>query len=282
MLLGLVPALALVLGAVGCVTEVSTGGDSEDGSSESRSGSEDGSGGEGEGGSGEGGGNGGSGGSAECTEYKGDCQPGDSRACADSTPPIDQACHVDVESCTTWWDSNDCNTPLVLSFDGAEAEFATDATRAFDVNGASSQVTDWPTAKTPWLALDRDGSGAIEDGRELFGSLSPLAAGGRAQNGFVALRELDENGDGRITAEDPGFAKLVVWSDRDADRASSPRELSSAAAWEIVSIDLAYVSLPRCDARGNCGVERAAFQYRDEAGALRTGEVIDVRLPPQR
>ncbi|UQA63965.1 calcium-binding protein [Polyangium aurulentum] len=179
-------------------------------------------------------------------------------------------------------DDSASSTPLVLSFDGAAVEFGADATRAFDVNGAASQVTDWPTARTPWLALDRDGSGAIEDGRELFGSMSPLAAGGTGPNGFVALRELDGNGDGRITAEDPAFAKLVVWSDKDADRASSSGELSSVSAWEIVSIDLDYVTIPRCDARGNCEGERAPFQYRDAAGVLRTGTVIDVRLPPQR
>jgi hypothetical protein len=143
-------------------------------------------------------------------------------------------------------------------------------------------MTDWPTARTPWLAIDRDGSGAIEDGRELFGSMSPVREGGRARNGFVALRELDSNGDGRITADDPGFARLLVWSDRDGDRRSGAAELSSAASWEIVSIDLDYVSAPVCDARGNCGVERAAFKFRDAAGVVRTGTVIDVHLPAQR
>ncbi|UQA57533.1 calcium-binding protein [Polyangium aurulentum] len=257
---GLVPALALVFGAVGCVTEVETGGGGEGGS-----GGDDGSGG-------------------ECTEYTGDCQPGDSRLC-EGIPAemgVYQPCNVNEDDCTTKWEAMDCNTPLVLSFDGAAVEFAADATRAFDVNGASSQVTDWPTARTPWLALDRNGSGAIEDGRELFGSMSPLAAGGTGPNGFVALRELDGNGDGRITAEDPAFTKLVVWSDKDADRTSSSGELSSVSAWEIVSIDLDYVMAPRCDARGNCEGERAPFQYRDAAGVLRTGTVIDVRLPPQR
>ncbi|MDI1480137.1 calcium-binding protein [Polyangium sp. y55x31] len=257
---GLIPALALALGAAGCVTEISTGG------------------GEGEGGGGEGGGGeggeGGEGGGEVCEAYTGvGCTPGEQELC--------NVCIV--EGCETkWYHIEDCNTPLVLSFDGAAVEFASDATRAFDVNGAASQVTDWPTARTPWLALDRDRSGAIEDGRELFGSMTPLAAGGTGTNGVVSLRELDANGDGRINAEDPAFAELVVWSDKDADRVSSSGELASVAAWRLVSIDLDYVVVPRCDARGNCEGERASFQYHDAVGILRTGTVIDVRLPAQR
>ena len=34
----------------------------------------------------------------------------------------------------------------------------------------------------------------------------------------------------------------------------------------------------RCDGRGNCEIERARFRYLDEAGAERTGEIIDVYL----
>jgi len=145
---------------------------------------------------------------------------------------------IDPETCATIFYS-DCNTPLVLSFDGAEPELQADALHAFDVNGRQSQVTDWPAAKTPWLAVDRDGSGAIESGTELFGARSPLKGHGRATNGFIARRELDENGDGRLTAEDPGFARLLVWADRDANRLSSSNELQTASAREIVSIDLA-------------------------------------------
>jgi hypothetical protein len=111
--------------------------------------------------------------------------------------------------------------------------------------------------------------------------MTVLSSGARARNGFEALRELDADGDGRITAADPGFAKLVVWADRDGDRRSSAGELTSAARWELVSIDLGYTSEPRCDARGNCEVERASFTWRDATGALRTGAIVDIHLPAQ-
>jgi hypothetical protein len=258
---GLVSTLAL--SALGCVTEVS-GGDG-----------------------GEGGGDDGEG--AACAAYTGAaCTPGAQRGCT-LDPPVDPVGSAGVEECylvegceTAWTGCGPGNTPLVFSFDGAPVDYLADAAHAFDVNGAQSQVTDWPTARTPWLAIDRDGNGAIEDGRELFGSLSPLPGGGRAPNGFVALRALDGDGDGRITPADPGFARLLVWSDHDGDRASTPAELRSAASFEITSIDLDYSVSPRCDTRGNCDVERAAFRFRDATGIERTGLVIDVHLPAQR
>jgi hypothetical protein len=173
------------------------------------------------------------------------------------------------------------STPLVLSFDGAPVQMTVDAVHGFTLNATSSVTTDWPTAKTPWLALDIDGSGAIEDGSELFGSMTALKSGSRAVNGFVALRELDANGDGKITAADPGFVKLLIWSDRDGDRRSSQEEIAKAASSELLSIDLDYVSDARCDERGNCEIERASFRYRDASGIERTGAVIDVHLRAQ-
>ena len=169
-------------------------------------------------------------------------------------------------------------TPLVLSFDGAEPTFS-DVPGFFDVAGGGVCLgSDWPTARTPWLALDRDGDGRIADGAELFGSMTRLASGERAVHGFEALAELDVNGDGRVDAADPGFAALLVWTDGDSDRSSDPAELAPAARAGLVSIDLAYTSQRICDRRGNCGVERATFRFVDASGAARTGTVVDVHL----
>jgi hypothetical protein len=88
----------------------------------------------------------------------------------------------------------------------------------------------------------------------------------------------DANGDGRLTAEDPAFARRVLWGDADGDRRSTPNEVAPLAAHHILSIDLAYASIPRCDARGDCEVERAPFTWMDASGAVRTGEIIDVHL----
>jgi hypothetical protein len=178
--------------------------------------------------------------------------------------------------------SSSASTPLVLSFDNTPVDFGSRASASFDVSGdGSCHGTNWPSAATPWLALDRDGSGSIDDGEELFGSMTRLATGMRADNGFAALRELDSNGDGRLSADDDDFGRLTLWADADANRVSTSGELRSLASAGIVSIELDYVVATRCDARGNCERERASFSYRDDNGTLRQGAIIDVHLRHQ-
>ena len=114
-------------------------------------------------------------------------------------------------------------------------------------------ATDWPTANTPWLALDRDRSGHIDGGSELFGSATRLRSG--------SLADCGPTGDG--------------------DRRSSGLELQPLAGLGLVAIELGYRSDRRCDARANCEVERASFVWRDGLGREQAGEVIDVHLACQ-
>jgi hypothetical protein len=124
-----------------------------------------------------------------------------------------------------------------------------------------------------------DQNGSIDSGRELFGSGTLMANGRRANNGFEALGELDSNGDARIDARDERFGELLTWADHDQDKIGHGLELQSSTEAGLVSIELAYDRNPMCDARGNCGVERAAFTWREATGELRQGEVVDVHLP---
>ena len=190
----------------------------------------------------------------------------------DTCPPEDVTGRCAM-ACT-----NGCYTPLVLAFEPGPVRFVRGA-GAFDLGVGMSVATDWPTAATPWLAIDRNGNGAIDDGSELFGSASPLAGGGRAPDGFAALRALDADGDGWITPADDGWSRLLLWSDRDGDGVSSAGELGTLDGAGVTAIALSYARVPRCDGRGNCEVERARFRYRSAAGAEeREGAVIDVHL----
>ncbi|MFY0541236.1 hypothetical protein [Nannocystis pusilla] len=159
------------------------------------------------------------------------------------------------------WAEDECDTPLVVNFDGAPLRFEAAAAASFDISGAGQCLsTDWPTL--PWLALDRDRDGAIDSGRELFGSGTILSSGRRASHGFEALAEHDLNRDGKIDRADPVFAELVLWSDGDRDRRGELSELVPVAQAELVAIHLDVAVRAECDDRGNCGRERARFEFK--------------------
>ena len=209
-----------------------------------------------------------------CSTDEQECQPGDNE---------DYGC---MGSICFWngdhferysWSEDDCETPLVVQLDGASTSFMPAIATPFDMSSdGTCTTTDWPTS--PWLALDRDGDGVITSGAELFGSATKMSTGGYAQHGFAALAELDDNRDGRIDAQDSSFAKLVLWSDLDDDRMGTAAELRRLADAQLVSIDLAFERQASCDGFGNCGYERAAFEYHTAEGATAVGEIVDVRL----
>lgn len=172
-------------------------------------------------------------------------------------------------------DYNPCNTPLVLAFGDSHVSF-THPQGSFDVVGVGASFdTDWVGADTPWLALDRNGNGRIDDGSELFGSMSEIP-GGKAKNGFEALAAFDDDKDGRITPADAVWSRLLLWSDVDQDRASSSNELTSLASRGVRSLELGYRIEQRCSGFA-CEVERAAFQG-DHGG----GQVVDVHFAIRR
>lgn len=205
-----------------------------------------------------------------------ECQ-GDYCAIVEGVLTVDQ--WMDEDPCCGT-DDPCCWTPLVVSFDGEPIRFEAAGAAAFDISGQGACLsTDWPAQ--PWLALDRDGDGFIGNGRELFGSGTIMTTGVRASHGFEALAEFDADRDGKITAADPIFHELVLWSDHDSDRRGALGELVPVAKAELIAIDLGFGRRYDCDERGNCGVERSAFEFRDELGAVHSGEIVDVHLPCQ-
>jgi hypothetical protein len=179
-------------------------------------------------------------------------------------------------TCDGYCQSSCAGTPLCLSFDSTPVRFV-DVPGRFALADGDSAHTDWISPETPWLVLDRDGDGRIDDGRELFGSMTRLPDGRTAANGFEALRVLDTNHDGRITPADAWWSRLRLWSDTNQDRRSQTAELRRLSSRGIEALELNFAIAPRCDERGNCEVERAAFWYRAD-GVLRRGRIVDVHL----
>lgn len=204
------------------------------------------------------------------------CEPGDIEGCLE--------CILGADGVPAWVDQcgpgeGATSTPLVLRFTGAPV-LLTSSSASFEL-GPQCAATDWPGPETPWLVLDRDLSGGIEGGHELFGSATVLRSGALAEHGFVALAELDDDADGRLTPADAAFTRLSLWSDHDRDRQATAWELLPLAAAGVDALDLAYRSRRACDARGNCEIERAAFRYHDGLGRAHTGELVDIHLACQ-
>lgn len=146
-------------------------------------------------------------------------------------------------------------SPIILAIDGGSFPLSGLADPVlFDITGDGHADTMGWTARgssLAFLALDRNGNGSIDDGRELFGDATPLANGTRATNGFEALQEFDSNRDGVIDDRDPIWSSLVLWTDTNHDATSAASELQPIAASAVRAIDLAYRAVGRRDAYGN-------------------------------
>jgi len=114
--------------------------------------------------------------------------------------------------------------PIILDLDGSGYQLTSiDRGVSFDFynDGKPVQVS-W-TAKgtnSGWLVLDRNGNGVIDNGWELFSSVTPQAGPAGSHLGFKALATYDTpryggNGDGWLDASDAIYSKLRVWVDRN-------------------------------------------------------------------
>jgi len=157
-------------------------------------------------------------------------------------------------------DYGECHSPLILDLDGNGFEFGGPTQLVpfdLDADGVLDLVS-WiaPGEADGFLALDRNGNGAIDDGSELFGDATPLASGEVAGNGFTALHELDSiegggNHDGWVDRRDWGFHGLVVWQDTNRNGFSEPAELRSLRRLGIEALRVTPIVDSQTDAWGN-------------------------------
>jgi len=133
----------------------------------------------------------------------------------------------------------------------------------FDIDGdGAPEPVAWTDidSEDAFLALDRNGDGAITSGLELFDSHTkqPFSP---TPNGYEALRVYDRpesggNGDGILSDRDAIWIKLLLWQDANHDGVSHPGELVSVSAKGVTSLSLRYRESRVRDQFGN------EFRYR--------------------
>lgn len=135
----------------------------------------------------------------------------------------------------------------------------------FDVDGdGQAEQVAWTRlgAENAFLAFDRNGNGAIDDGTELFGSYTPAYPFGDQRittpNGFEALRFAESPSygattvaDGTIDGRDAMFNRLLLWTDRNHNGISEADELQHLSDSRIVAIRTDYKRSKRVDRFGN-------------------------------
>ena len=100
----------------------------------------------------------------------------------------------------------------------------------FDLdNNGFKEKTAWAHYQDGLLALDLNGNGTIDNGAELFGNHTKLKDGTLATNGFDALAQYDDNGDGVINNKDKVWKNLLVWQDKVNDGAECKNSTIYAA-----------------------------------------------------
>ncbi len=159
------------------------------------------------------------------------------------------------------------STPIVINLDGkgvATTSLLSDKTVLFDMDGDGiKDETAWVSGNNAFLAIDRNGNGAIDDVSELFGGKNRAA-------GFAKLAEFDSNGDGKIDRHDARSSELLLWHDKNINGMTDEGELYPAWAAGLDFISLDYISQDVCQ-NGNLFGEASSAVYQD-----RQVDVVDV------
>lgn len=145
---------------------------------------------------------------------------------------------LSVVHCSVWCVQQKKGIELTSLDDGVHFDL--------DKNGFAEK-TAWIGSEDGFLALDRNGNGKIDNGGELFGDQVTLKDSSTSSEGFEALAELDENGDGVIDKNDSEFANLRVWIDANHNGVSESDELKTLDELGITSISLDHANKSETD-----------------------------------
>ncbi|MFB6346693.1 MAG: hypothetical protein ABEK50_13120 [bacterium] len=160
--------------------------------------------------------------------------------------------------------------PLVINYDGKAAELSSDEFN-FDLN-MDGTTESLPTLKSGsgFLAMDKDGNGAIDDGSELFGPSTG--------NGFEELAAYDQDGNRFIDEGDEAYRDIyVLRPGADGKTEKTPISDLDVGAIFLGSSDTSFSFKEDLDLKGQL---RRSGVYLTENGETGTVQQIDL-VPDQ-
>jgi hypothetical protein len=111
----------------------------------------------------------------------------------------------------------------------------------FDADGSAlDREWTWISKDAGWLVYDQRGTKQITSALQLFGNVTFWMFW---ENGYEALRALDDNQDDRLAGAE--LTGLGIW--RDSDGISDGGEVRSLAEWGIVALSCGYESEDESD-----------------------------------
>jgi len=148
-------------------------------------------------------------------------------------------------------------TPIVFAPDGANqlSELLDPTKRVrFDLDG-TGRGAEWPWVKpgTAILVWDPKGTGRIESGRQLFGSVTWWIFW---RDGYAALDALDDNRDGWLSGDE--LKGLAVWIDRNGNGVSDAGEVMSVESMGVTGISARWN-----ETEGASPMNRMGIRLRD-------------------
>jgi hypothetical protein len=159
--------------------------------------------------------------------------------------------------------------PLVLNFGGTAAELS-DQKFSFDLDGDGDQeqVSQLSSA-TGYLALDKNGNGRIDSGKELFGP--------QTNSGMGELAALDSDKNGWIDENDAAFSQLKVW----VPDGKGDGKLMSLQEAGVGALALAHVNSQfelRGNGNSNLGAVKDTGLFLFENGQVGSLQEIDLTV----
>jgi len=158
--------------------------------------------------------------------------------------------------------------PLVVNLRSGSAELADTRFRFdIDVDGELESIAGLG-GQSGFLALDRNASGDIDDGSELFGA--------RSGDGFAELSALDEDDNGWIDAGDALYTRLQVWiaAGSEGEQLKTLEELGIGAVY----LGRSQTPFALHNADGLAGQLRSSGIFLYEDGQAGTVQQIDLAV----